>query len=51
MAEQKEPKKCKDYFLLDAKNSMLTYFDNVMIIVIAYSCFTTMYTIGFTVEI
>ena len=52
IADTREPKKCKDYFLLAPKeNTMLTYFDNVMIIVITYSCIATMYTIGFNVKI
>ena len=37
--------------LLDPKARLLTYFDNFMLIVIAYSCLITLFTIGFDLKI
>ena len=46
--EQKEGKKSfKEYFFINPKDKMITYFDSLMLIVIAYSCFMSMYFAAF----
>lgn len=37
----------RDYFLLNPNQKFLTFFDSLMLLVIAYSCFTTSYYIAF----
>jgi len=44
-------KKCKEYFKLDPKDRFLTTFDTVLIMVIAYSCFMSMFFTAFDYKV
>ena len=45
--EKKEKKKCKDYFWVDPKDRFLSTFDTFMLLIVAYSCFSSAYFTAF----
>ena len=45
--KNKEKKSWKEYFFINPKDRIITYFDSLMLIVIAYSCFMSMYFAAF----
>ena len=45
--KNKEQKSWKEYFFINSKDRLITYFDSLMLIIIAYSCFMSMYFAAF----
>ena len=45
--ERKEKKKFKDYFWLDPADRFLSTFDTYMLLIVAYSCFSSAYFTAF----
>ena len=45
--EKKKQKKFRDWFFHDPKGKLLSYYDTYMLLVIAYSCFSSAYFCAF----
>lgn len=46
-AEQSKTKKCADHFFLDPQDKLLSTYDTYMVVVIAFSCFSSAYYAAF----